>query len=96
MNGESGAVVWKHLLKPGENLVELRGRARPIGVAHTSSGACLWVLEERGELAETTLWLVVGTGEPIGYPVESLRPAGTFVVLASELVYHVFEVVSRG
>jgi hypothetical protein len=90
------AVVWKHELLPGRNLVKLRGRARPLSVAHTSEGAFLWTLEEADEPEQERLFVVANTGDTLEYPIEELFPVGTFMLPQAEWVYHVFEWVANG
>lgn len=82
--------VWKYILNPGINLLNVPVGARVLSVANQRDSMVLWMLLEPSEQKEAREFLVVGTGHNIDHHESALFFIGT--VQFDWLVFHAFEV----
>jgi hypothetical protein len=96
-------VIWKYLLKPGLNRIEMPRHAEVLSVGVAYDGPCLWaIVYPKLEETDSRYFYVLGTGHEAPADLLNGKFIGTFTqnvpkenpysgLVAPVLVYHVFE-----
>lgn len=85
--------IWKFpLVVDDMQEILMPDRAEVLAVQVQNDRPCIWALvDEKLHPTARRVFVTIGTGHPIPYPMATLKYVGTYQIAEGALVFHVFE-----